>query len=977
VKADVKPPANSGLLRLTSGASFSAIRTILQELSTGASLGEAATRATVPLPESLPFGHLRLSTDAAGLSAHVPTPWTLRPNASAHDASYIRARRSPNPEVPAVATSLIHPNKSEFGAALDAALGGRLDVVLRALEHDTGFAFTKHDAERLGDIEVFLFPSAQPDESSRVRVAFNPHPTVDVDVPEGTSLCIRCAQHGDGLILADELQMVTAGASGTRVEFSPTPDGPHATTFQVWAGENRALLFADTLSSIRRIGLTGQMLGPTLSLQSEWLTRWANDRHHRAAATTMASIARPSVAMSTTIGEADAAFVTAARDARAWVDATQLPASGARFFPAQERLSFATWLRETLTAMGGVSAIVLFDPYIGAWGLELLARVENSTCMFEVVTALRRNDAEDGESARDREAAVRTRLTEVLEGLRIPLQGLRFRVRALCGERPFHDRVLLAYDAGGKIVRGYHLSNSLDGATVSYPLLVIPIPPDVLTPVVDDYAEMLRSKATATSLLYDFKVDSLKPAQVRVAPPPTRNVDDAIEALVSCLPEETLSCWFELVAALAAAEPRADPYKVFRLVATRAPGRVAPHLGRWLSEAVLGAPLPIGIADLVPSRDALEIMSSFAEEFPSASKSAVKYAEHYHRYAGVPWAVDYALQFLVYNAPTELVCAIDCLAKTAAKEVPGSKAAARIGAIFVTAVTHMSPSLVLSETDELRRACLGSGTPFVRALAGAAIGEAISSTREEIRITPERALELVEPMNNDERLLVVAGWVQSLRAEAEQPRRDSAGMDGIERALMARMVGWWTVEIGESFLGDIVRRCEGAFPGRWATRTAELLLSRLEEAQKIALEAAARVWMGILAERLSAQTGTFSFFPYSDVGLTKMAAASARRARRADLAELEKMAKAAHRDATRPFARSDYARFRLGADRLLWLGAFARRVVDDANDDVATTARAIIALAADLSPRALEELLDRRAPNELGAFVTSIRLETV
>jgi hypothetical protein len=92
-----------------------------------------------------------------------------------------------------------------------------------------------------------------------------------------------------------------------------------------------------------------------------------------------------------------------------------------------------------------------------------------------------------------------TRLIEACKQLELLLTNLKFRLldlRSKEGGRKslFHDRYILVFDEFGKVKTGYHLSNSIQGATKKHPLLVTPIPGDVLI-AVEDYISSLLAPA--------------------------------------------------------------------------------------------------------------------------------------------------------------------------------------------------------------------------------------------------------------------------------------------------------------------------------------------------------------------------------------------------------------------------------------------------------------------------------------------------
>lgn len=76
--------------------------------------------------------------------------------------------------------------------------------------------------------------------------------------------------------------------------------------------------------------------------------------------------------------------------------------------------------------------------------------------------------------------------------------SVRLRVFGLPQE-DVHDRMVLIRDAQLRPVVGYHLSNSLQKANENYPLLITPIPTDVLQRVLDYTDELLRSSASPAS----------------------------------------------------------------------------------------------------------------------------------------------------------------------------------------------------------------------------------------------------------------------------------------------------------------------------------------------------------------------------------------------------------------------------------------------------------------------------------------------
>ncbi|MHC5719205.1 MAG: VPA1262 family N-terminal domain-containing protein, partial [Nostoc sp.] len=167
--------------------------------------------------------------------------------------------------------------------------------------------------------------------------------------------------------------------------------------------------------------------------------------------------------------------------------------SGGGFFPKGwcgdepgSRLRFFEWL-QSLTKNTTASKILIIDPYFGRSGItELIARAEATDTEYVVLTNTQvksDDDLPELESGKDKleEPLRATELKQVCKQLELLLNNLKFwlfDLRSKEGGKTqlFHDRYILVFDESGYIITGYHLSNSLQGATRKHPLLITPIP---------------------------------------------------------------------------------------------------------------------------------------------------------------------------------------------------------------------------------------------------------------------------------------------------------------------------------------------------------------------------------------------------------------------------------------------------------------------------------------------------------------------
>lgn len=960
-RQEVAKIASAKLWRVTCTVGPQETHAMLQALWKGSSLTDASCRAGCDLPSGIPGGSLQFARGTPASTAYAATPWTFLPKGSAlAGPSHAQPRTSPNHDAPAIATSLIARDKGTLLSRLAASPDDANDL-LAHLESETGFLFTGHDAERLGDFEFFLFHAAYADERSRARVRFQPHPIVDIELPEGTRLAVRCRQTIAGMILADELKTLQARAGVTTVEFAPTADGPHPTTIEIWAGDDGVLWFSEELIAIRRFELQGRLMGTTIEFDSDWLKKWHKSRRHRDDAARMKQIARPSPDRVSTVGEPDAEFIAAAFKARRWVEKRRPKKSGARYFPKGEKLEFATWLRDELTSARGVAAAILFDPFIEAWGLEMFARLENPNCRFEIITALERPGGE-GET--------RTRLLGSLKDLLIALEGLHLRVHAFTGSRPFHDRFLLAFDDAGEVVRGFHLSNSLEGAAEKFPLLVTPIPDDVLAAVANDCANLLATEEPRLELLYET-------ANRRPRTPPRPDLprsdqapEDALEQLLAEPNAELTTRWTAFASAL---YRHADARKVLVLLSERAAFSLYEALGRWLTAEALSTPEPVGVSDVPETRDALSILTLYRSQFADV----VAIARHkLDRGGGRPTAypVVLALRVLVDNAPALFVSVIDTLVERARAVSPLDSA---IGTVLCAATSTLTEPLIFAPTDGVVDACFASKTPFVRGLAAAALGAVLMSPSGQIRLPPDRILGTMTGLDPQERLVAIAEWIGHLRINANRNDGEGPETRTLRAALMNHLVQRWPDNVGQDLLLDVVRRAEGPIGGRWVADTTSDLLKPLVEAQKSSWQTVCRVWLALLKPRMLETTdGRATFSEKSDIPLTEVVAQMcAAFGDPRDLEPWETAAKKARRIAVRPFARAQYAQSRPAADRLLWLEAFANLIRKSAPNQspIADAAGRILAQTRELAPSWLEERRESGVPAGFVDFVEQAR----
>ena len=142
-------------------------------------------------------------------------------------------------------------------------------------------------------------------------------------------------------------------------------------------------------------------------------------------------------------------------------------------------LEMVEWFKEVFSRFHG-GRLLLADPFFDEIGLELLSLSGCEAMELSVITTT----AKKAGAAEERQSLLRPK-----SSLFKANSDSRLRI-FMRPDQAFHDRYLLLEKEGE--VEGFHLSNSLQGAAQKNPLLITPIPGDVL-PQVKAYVDGLIS----------------------------------------------------------------------------------------------------------------------------------------------------------------------------------------------------------------------------------------------------------------------------------------------------------------------------------------------------------------------------------------------------------------------------------------------------------------------------------------------------
>jgi len=204
------------------------------------------------------------------------------------------------------------------------------------------------------------------------------------------------------------------------------------------------------------------------------------------------------------------------------------PKSEARFFlrwsqgDGEGRLQFVEWFR-ALLGKYKQHQVIIFDPYFDDAGLGLMLLCAESDADYIVFTSLPKSRKEGKPMRRKSDTLPRERINNLLANCEHNgrlLQRIKLRIYGL-KEGQLHDRYLLIVGPDGLPIAGFNLSNSIQKAAENYPLLVTPIPADILIEVEQYKSGLVQEAKDAQSageteshsmrLLFDSMASSTVP----------------------------------------------------------------------------------------------------------------------------------------------------------------------------------------------------------------------------------------------------------------------------------------------------------------------------------------------------------------------------------------------------------------------------------------------------------------------------------
>lgn len=512
---------------------------LLRRLSAGHTVSAISEELGFGLPDKLKerFGSIALPSTRDLI--YRPVVYLLN-----HDAHDRHSPSSPHGGAGAFSASITQIDKAalfRLDEDYDVALTA---FVVKNLNADTGLEFGSTDTSRFGDLELLVFPALDDFERPLLSVSWTdaPHTLVarfnPMQVAYFNGFQFRLSIENGGQVAYSSVATALRNEEGEfecKFELSDQlRERTDSTELEIF-GFPEDIFRVSTLccrwrvSYIREIHIQGHAVGHSASpLKFNWLEKAARP----------AAAARVKAALTVNRGNMGFTNHISRREADPWVpvnrDLESLfrrlspPKSEACFFlrwsqdDGEGRLQFVEWFR-ALLAKYKQHQVIIFDPYFGDAGLGLMLLCAESDADYMVFTSLPKPGREGRPMRRKSDKLPHERINNLLANCEHNgrlLKRIKLRIYGL-KEGRLHDRYLLIVGPDGLPTAGFNLSNSIQKAAENYPLLVTPIPADILLKV-EQYKSGLVQEAEAAEsagetenpsmrLLFDSTASSTAP----------------------------------------------------------------------------------------------------------------------------------------------------------------------------------------------------------------------------------------------------------------------------------------------------------------------------------------------------------------------------------------------------------------------------------------------------------------------------------
>ena len=419
--------------------------------------------------------------------------------------------------------------------------------LLKYLQKETTLPFLTSGCARLGNIEFINTQCANEFEVAYVDFeTIKEEVTIDykkehcckkitISITPNAHTCsknllINCFFENGGQVVLDECKKVYHEDEQVLTTTFESKEQIGRIAISIWKEENDIfqIWYKYAVSLIRQFGFNMGIVGLQGTVQSPWLSAIEKSNNKtKEKVVELEKISKTSYQKPMTIGGYGLdPWVEIDRDFAKYIDLISPKKSDAEFFPQgwsvetmqHGSISFLEWFKNQTK---NAQKVVIQDPFYDTLGLEFLVRTTNAGTNFIVLTCTQTTSTDDDQEKiiKKSEPNRATRIKSFISSNPSLCDSLILSIydmRSIGGgdTNLLHDRYILIFEEN-VLQKGFHLSNSIQGATKKQPLLITPIPQDVL-PKVDNHINDLINKTEGTNsaveiiTLHNYKDNKVK-----------------------------------------------------------------------------------------------------------------------------------------------------------------------------------------------------------------------------------------------------------------------------------------------------------------------------------------------------------------------------------------------------------------------------------------------------------------------------------
>ncbi len=408
---------------------------------------------------------------------------------------------SPHASAGALSASISRCNKQSLFSWEDNYNKELTSMIVNLLNEDTGMDFGGKDISRFCDIELLVFPTIDENEISLLDVIWNRDGDLNVRFNSSQLPTFDCFQflltiENCDQVVCSKILLYRSDNELFECSFKleePLFDIADSARIDIFSfkdneyGEGE-LCCSWKLHYIREANIQMHLVGNHSSpVKFDWLEK----------TTTPQTADRVSSALSLSKSDYLSQSKVGGRKIDKWVPENKElnnlfsklypPKSDGNFFlrwgqtNGEGRIQFVEWFK-ALLQKNAKQHIAIFDPYFEDVGISLLALSAFPGSQYSIFRSIPKPNDENIPRRRKTDNSVNRGFDNLItncEHNRKLLKRSKVKVYGI-KEGRLHDRYILILGKNGLPVEGYHLSNSFQTAAENYPLLITPIPTDVL-----------------------------------------------------------------------------------------------------------------------------------------------------------------------------------------------------------------------------------------------------------------------------------------------------------------------------------------------------------------------------------------------------------------------------------------------------------------------------------------------------------------